>query len=178
MRRAAFLLAAVFVAACSSPQTAPPPAPSAEAVHFEQCGDLARGASKLPDVALPCFTGGDMVRLGLLRGPLVVNLWASWCGPCRKELPAFQRLASSGKLPVITVATDDRREASLSLAQDLGVRVPTFFDPGGELRRVLGEAALPLTIFVDGQGNITTYSGPALTDATLTDLVRERIGDL
>lgn len=174
MKKLAYLLA-FLAAACSPAQpAAAPPAP--ETVHFEACGGLAPGGSQLPDVALPCFTGGDTVRLRQLRGPLVVNLWASWCGPCREELPAFQRLAASGQLPVTTVATNDQRGASLSLAQDLGVRVPTFFDPGGEFLRALGEGALPVTVFVDGQGNTTSYSGPALTDETLAGLVRERIG--
>lgn len=172
------VLCALTVAACSaSPPVASPspqPAPS-EPEQFAACTGIDGGAAKLPDLSLPCFTGGQRLSAARLRGPLVVNFWASWCAPCREELPAFQRLADSGKVPVLGVATDDRRAASLSLAADLGVRFPTLFDASGELRRARGEAALPLTLFIDGRGEVTSYAGPALTDETLGSLVTQRL---
>jgi thiol-disulfide isomerase/thioredoxin len=168
------LVTALLVGACSAPAAAPPPA-SAEPVQFAECGDLGGGEAKLPDISLPCFTGGQAVRAAQLRGPLVINFWASWCPPCRKELPAFQRLADSGRVKVIGVATDDRREAALSVAAELGVKFPTLFDAKGELRRAQGEAALPLTLFVTSQGEVSAYTGPALTNETLGALVARRL---
>lgn len=177
MRRTALLLAALLLSACTSAGDQDVP-PEPEPVHFGACAELPKGDSELPDVTLPCFSGGEQVRLGQLAGPLVVNFWASWCGPCRAELPAFQRLADERKVTVLGVATDDQRAASLAMAQDLGIKFPMLDDPGGELRRALGEAALPLTLFVRLDGKVSSYSGPALTDETLTQLVGERIGPL
>jgi thiol-disulfide isomerase/thioredoxin len=160
------VLVLLLLAGCSStPEQAAPPC-------------LAQtGANELPEVSLGCIQGGT-VQVRQLTGPMVINLWASWCEPSRKELPALQRLADRNMIPVVGVATDDTREASASLAQDLGVRMPTLFDGSGELRRALGQAALPLTLFVDAQGKVTRYSGPALTDEKLDALVHERFGAL
>lgn len=176
MRAAASILLALLAGACSA---APSPAPEKEtppeATQFAVCTGIDGGTAKLPDVSVPCFTGGLPVKVDRLRGPLVVNFFASWCSPCREELPAFQRLADSGRVPVLGVVTDDRRAASLALAIDLGVRFPTLFDATGEIRRARGEAALPLTLFIDERGEVTSYAGPALTDETLAKLVTQRL---
>jgi thiol-disulfide isomerase/thioredoxin len=198
VRVGALFVLTVMVAACAPPDVSSPAARQSapEVVQFAACGTLAQEApsqgagsqgagqgvgwqqagSQLPDVSVPCFTGGEPVRVKRLRGPLVINFWASWCPPCIKELPAFQRLAQSGKVPVMGVATDDRRDAALSLATDLGVTFPTLFDAKGEFRRARGEAALPLTLFVTASGEVSSYSGPALTDETLGALVAQRLG--
>ncbi|MBO4205000.1 TlpA family protein disulfide reductase, partial [Micromonospora echinofusca] len=133
----------------------------------------------LPALDLPCFTDGSTVTLAGLRGPAVVNLWASWCAPCRDELPAFQRLAerTAGTLHVVGVNSRDGREAARSVGLDLGLTFPTLADPQEQLSRQLGRNALPLTLFVDGQGRIRHLdSSGALDDATLTGLVRQHLG--
>lgn len=138
----------------------------------------AQGAP-LPAVTLPCFTGGDPVDLSALRGPAVINLWASWCGPCRKELPALQRLAdqADGKLRVIGVDTRDRRETAASLGTDLGVNFPQFFDLDQELLLALARPFVPVTVFIDAEGRIRHLDeSGALDDATLGLLVERHLG--
>ena len=133
----------------------------------------------LPDLTLPCFTGGPDVALGALRGPAVINLWASWCEPCRTELPAFQRLSerAGGKVRVVGVNTRDGRDAAQSIGEDFELRFPTLFDPDESLRRALARQILPITLFVDGQGRIRHQDETgALDDAALAALVRRHLG--
>ncbi|RGC70917.1 Thiol-disulfide oxidoreductase ResA [Micromonospora sp. MW-13] len=139
----------------------------------------APGGSALPELTLPCFTGGDPVALRDIRGPAVINLWASWCPPCRKELPAFQRLSerAAGRLQVVGVNARDDRDAAQSIGEDFGIRFPVLFDQGDSLSRGLNRNAIPLTVFVDADGRVrhVDVSG-ALDDARLAELVRRHLG--
>jgi len=126
---------------------------------------------------LPCFADGAQLRLADLRGPAVVNLWASWCAPCRAELPAFQRYAdrAAGRVHVVGVITEDTRRAAGALAEDLGVRFPALVDRGGEVRRGLG-GVLPITLFLDAAGRVRhVHTGPALDDDGLAALARRHL---
>jgi thiol-disulfide isomerase/thioredoxin len=110
-------------------------------------------ADALPPVTLPCFADGAPVTLRWLGRPAVVNLWASYCGPCRTELPELQRYADETPgVAVIGVATGDQRAAAAWAGQDLGVRFPSLEDPQRRLLSALGRNALPLTLFVDADG--------------------------
>lgn len=136
-------------------------------------------APALPELTLSCFTGGAPVALRDLRGPAVVNVWASWCPPCRKELPAFQRLSerAAGQLTVLGVNSQDSRDAAQSIGEDFGIRFPVLVDQGESLKRELNRKAIPLTVFVDGQGRVRHVdSSGALDDARLAALVRKHLG--
>jgi thiol-disulfide isomerase/thioredoxin len=183
----------VTVAACgrsSGPTPEPePPAPFADCAALttpptaptgDVGGNRPDGSTQpLPEVGLPCFTGGAEVSLAAVRGPAVINLWAAWCRPCRKELPAFQRLAdrAGGQLHVIGVDTRDDRADARDLGTELDLTFPTLFDPGEKLRTRIAAPGLPATVFVDAQGRIRhlDISG-ALDDATLAALVEQHLG--
>ena len=138
----------------------------------------APAAADLPDVTLPCFTGEQPFRLTDLRGPAVVNLWGTWCAPCREELPAVQRLAdrTQGRLHVVGVDTRDSREAAGSFGTDLRITIPNLYDREERLRIAAGVSLLPATIFVDAAGRQYTYRGLPLDDAALDRLVVEHTG--
>ncbi|MFI6232311.1 redoxin domain-containing protein [Micromonospora sp. NPDC050784] len=139
----------------------------------------AGGGSALPELTLSCFTGGAPVVLRNVAGPAVINVWASWCPPCRKELPAFQRLSerAAGQLQVVGVNSRDSRSGAQSIGEDFGVRFPMLVDQGEALQRELKRNAIPLTLFVgaDGQVRHIDASG-ALDDAKLAELVRQHLG--
>ncbi|WKU02814.1 TlpA disulfide reductase family protein [Micromonospora sp. HUAS LYJ1] len=157
---------------CATLTTAPgsTPAPT---------GSVADTGSPLPELVLSCFTGGAPVALRDIHGPAVINVWASWCPPCRKELPAFQRLSvrAAGQLQVIGVNSRDSRDGAQAVGEDFGIRFPVLFDQGEALQRELRRTAVPLTLLVDAQGRIRhTDSSGALDDARLADLVRRHLG--
>lgn len=151
---------------CTALTSAPTPAP-------DSSGAASAAGGPLPEVRLPCFTGGQIVDIGQIRGPALVNLWASWCAPCREELPAFQRLAgqAAGRLHVVGVVSSDDRDAAESLARDLGVTFPALFDRQATLLGQLGRSGLPLTLFVDAAGQIShIYQSVPLDDMALARL--------
>lgn len=138
--------------------------------------DVVEGG--LPEIALPCLGGGEDVTLSALRGPLVVNLWASWCGPCREELPYYQQLHAQGAVDVLGVDYQDVLPGkALELAQETGVTYPSLADPGGELRAPLRVVGLPRLLMVDEKGKVVYDDAVAIESyAQLADLVEEHLG--
>jgi cytochrome c biogenesis protein CcmG/thiol:disulfide interchange protein DsbE len=190
----AAMLLAVGVAGCTAEATTPPPTGAAS--PFAACAGLAvpptgpsspgkspsaaaapPSAAELPDLSLPCFTGGAPFRLTDLRGPAVLNVWGSWCGPCRTELPMVQHLAdrAAGRLTVLGVDTRDSRDAAASFGTDHRITMPMLFDPDQKLLGKLGRSNVPLTVFVDAAGR--AYVDPLPLDPDrLTETVRQHTG--
>lgn len=135
----------------------------------------------LPSLRLPCLGGGREVDLAQLRGvPTVVNLWASWCGPCRKELPLLQQLheRGGGRVRVIGVDfADDQPASALRLAAASGVTYALVADPQALLQTPLRVSGLPVTLLVDADGRMVyTKIGPFSSYQELASLVREHLG--
>lgn len=97
-------------------------------------------------------------KLSAYRGkPLIINVWASWCGPCRQEMPSLMRLASrhSGKqFNVIGISTDDYPEKAYSFVEKAGITFDNFIDRKLQLENMLGANKLPLTVLVDKNGKV------------------------
>ena len=113
-----------------------------------------RQPDRLPAVTLAALQGKGSIDLGALRGPAVVNLWASWCAPCREELPEYQSFSQkyAGKVDVVGIDFQEtRHDGALELARSTGVTYPLYDDPDGRLRAL----GLPKLILVDAQGRIT-----------------------
>ena len=114
----------------------------------------------LPAVTLPCFGGGPDVDLGALRGPLVVNLWASTCGPCRQEMPILEAFHEQygDRVQVIGIDYQDvQTGAAMHLVRQTGATYPLLADPQSELS---GAApfpvlrGLPFLALVDADGRV------------------------
>lgn len=159
---------------------APTPDPLAALAPCPERPDRpAEGAETLPTLDLPC-PGGGSLDLGRAPGvPTVVNLWASWCGPCREELPLVQQLADAGgdRLSVVGVISRDGAPQAGSFAADAGATFPSAFDADGELMAELGLGALPYTYLLDTDGGIAYVQvGPVADLAELEGLVAEHLG--
>jgi cytochrome c biogenesis protein CcmG, thiol:disulfide interchange protein DsbE len=182
----ALLAAGLLAAGCTSGGDTPDHAtpPSERALVLTGCPSQAvqsTSPTALPDLELPCLGGGPSeVPLRRLTGrPTVLNLWASWCPPCKEELPAFSRLstAARGKLRVVGVASKDIPGRSAEYAADSGMTFPSLQDESGTLLRALRRSALPATVLLTADGSVAdVYQGPPLTDTTLRALVRDKLG--
>jgi peroxiredoxin len=112
-----------------------------------------------PEFNLPAF-GGGTISLGELQGqPVVINFWASWCPPCRSEMPALQRVHEEFKdeglvILGINAANQDRMSDAIDFAKQKNLTFPIVFDTGGRASNDYEVRSLPTTFFVDGQGRI------------------------
>ena len=139
----------------------------------------ASGAALLPALSFGCL-GGGTYDLGRAPGvPTVVNLWASWCGPCREELPLVQELADLGgdRVRVLGVISQDGVPQAASFADDSGVTLPGAFDRDGEVAAALGLQGLPHTVFLAADGPVAFVQlGPVASTDELRALVAEHLG--
>lgn len=119
------------------------------------------GDAGLPDVTLPCLGGGDDVDLARLRGPMVITFWASWCGPCRRELPIFQRFAEkhAGRVAVLGIDTNDvNPKGALELIQSSGATFPLLADTETAVAQGgLRVTYLPTIAFLDADGELSVW---------------------
>jgi thiol-disulfide isomerase/thioredoxin len=166
-------------ASSSSTTTATASAASALQPCPEQADTDATGAHLLPALAFDC-PGGGSLDLGRAPGqPTVLNLWGSWCQPCREELPLLQQFAdaTAGQVRVMGLISKDGRPQAESFAADAGVTFPNAFDGEGGLMTELGLNALPVTYFLDAEGGLVyTQVGPVTSVDELRTLAAEHLG--
>jgi thiol-disulfide isomerase/thioredoxin len=122
----------------------------------------------MPAITVPCLGGGRPVDMAGLRGPMIVNFWASWCGSCRDEMPALASFArSQSAVKVIGVDfLDTQPAAALDLAKRSSVAYPLVADPKGALDRAAPLphiSAMPMTVFLDANGTIAHIEYAAYT---------------
>jgi thiol-disulfide isomerase/thioredoxin len=133
-------------------------------------------SDRLPAVSLPSLTGGGPVDLGAVRGPAVVNLWAQWCAPCRRELPIYESFyrAHHAKVSVLGVDWQDPlADRARQLASDSGVSYPLVADTEPKIRANL----LPRLILVDATGKIVYEEYVEITSlGQLERLVEKHLG--
>lgn len=136
-----------------------------------------RAGFPAPDFEL-LAPGGSSVRLADWRGQVVVlNLWASWCLPCRAEMPALEEVYARQQARGLTVLAvnstiQDRAEAAVAFADEMGVTFPILLDVDGAVSRRYRLRALPTTFFIDRQGIIrSVIIGGPMSPATLESQV-------
>jgi cytochrome c biogenesis protein CcmG, thiol:disulfide interchange protein DsbE len=122
------------------------------------CGGGDGTPSGLPDLTLPAVDGASELEVGDLDGPAVVNLWATWCAPCRRELPDFEQVhqARGDEVAFIGVNIGDTAGAAAEFLDEVGVTFPNYLDARNELTAALGTATLPVTLVLAADGSIVT----------------------
>jgi len=130
-------------------------------------------------LTMPCLGSGEPVLLTELGHPAVLNLWASWCGPCAKELPMFAAVdrETADRVLFLGVDTADRQDAAFQTLIDAGVHFPSVYDPQRKVQKHLGLVGLPATVFLRADGSIAHIKFGAVADATeLRTLLRAHLG--
>ena len=165
MRLIFCLLALVALAGCDREEAAPSqeanasaPAgpPGAPAVPVKGV-DRSRAGTPAPDATFQNPDGGDFDLTKSKGLPVLVNMWATWCAPCVKELPTLQKLEEShavdGALGVIVVSQDMAPKTSVdAFLTSKGIRLRSYFDPEMKLTGALGVEVMPTTILYDSAG--------------------------
>ena len=111
----------------------------------------------LRDAALQGLNGPSQ-NLAAFRGrPLLINVWASWCGPCREEMASLERLAwrdPNHYFAIIGISTDDYADQAKGLLKKENATISQFIDTGLQMEKMLGASRLPLTVLVDADGRV------------------------
>ncbi len=125
-----------------------------------------------PSVTPDVFEG---MLVGARGRPVVVNLWASWCAPCRAEMPLLQRAADglAERAVILGVASEaDQRDAQAFL-DELGVTYANVFDATGEIRSRLELTGYPTTYVFDGTGRLRTKFTGAISEQQIVAFIED-----
>jgi peroxiredoxin len=133
-----------------------------------------------PDFTLQTIQG-ESVTLSDLRGqPVIVNFWATWCPPCRAEMPDFQSVHQdyNGRVTLLGVNQGETAPVITTFAAEVGITYPMLVDADSAVNQTYGIRALPTTIFVDADGVVReVYSGilnKAILESRVENLLKEQ----
>ncbi|MDZ7644188.1 MAG: TlpA disulfide reductase family protein [Woeseiaceae bacterium] len=122
-----------------------------------RCASSALTGQTAPDFALRSASGDNM-RLSEYRGDVVmINFWATWCGPCRQEMPLLDDLYSRYErvgFKLLGVNIDDDSRRAMEMVEELGVNFPVLFDESKDVSRLYQVEAMPVTVLVDRSGTV------------------------
>ena len=133
--------------------------------------------SEAVDYSAPDFTvfdwDGNAVKLSDFEGkPVVLNFWASWCGPCKSEMPDFEEayMQYGEQIHFLMVNCTGGREtvdSAKAFVEEQGYTFPVYFDTSYEASSTYGASSIPMTFFIDANGDLVTYGMGALSAEVL-----------
>jgi cytochrome c biogenesis protein CcmG, thiol:disulfide interchange protein DsbE len=168
MRRALLVASLIFLAGCGRDISALP----GDGVVVD-CSTIQTVATSNESVDLDCLDGKSTIDLGQIKGPALVNVWGSWCGPCKDEMPLFvefyEKHRESVALIGISVEESDIKDAR-EFVRQYGMTWPNLYDADGRTRVTLG-MGVPITLFIDAKGEIAYRKIGVVT--TIEELEKE-----
>lgn len=174
MKKIALVLASLLLVGCSQSTTALP-----NNGVVVDCSSIEFIKSDKKAVELDCLDEGSVINLSTIKGPALINVWGSWCGPCKDEMPIFVDFYAQHRESVslygISVEEADIQDAR-DFVKEYGVTWPNLYDADGSTRATLG-MGVPITIFIDKNGDIIYRKiGVVTTIEELEDETRKHLG--
>jgi len=143
------------------------------------CGSITQDTTFVGGVQLDCLDGSSGAQLGGLQGPMIVNVWGSWCGPCKEEIPILRSFYEKAKDKVALIGVDVE-EASIDdgrrFVEENGITWPNLYDPDGRSGAYFG-LGVPVTWFIAADGSVAGKKiGVINNEAELITLTNKYLG--
>ena len=172
MRKALVVVALLLLTSCSS---------AATYIQGEvvSCDSITQDTTYVDGIQLDCLDGSRGVQLGALQGPMIVNVWGSWCGPCKEEIPILRSFYEKAKDKVALLGVDVE-EASVedgrNFVEENGITWPNLYDSDGRSREYFG-MGVPVTWFIAADGSVAGKKiGVFKNEAELIALANKYLG--
>jgi thiol-disulfide isomerase/thioredoxin len=134
-------------------------------------------ANMAPDFTMLDMEGGEVNLASFFGKPIILNFWASWCGPCKSEMPEIQKFYEEygEEIHFLLVSVDESLDTAKAFIAENGYTFPVYFDASSLGAYTYGASSIPLTFFIDAEGNLTAYYMGAMTESILqqgVDMIR------
>jgi cytochrome c biogenesis protein CcmG, thiol:disulfide interchange protein DsbE len=171
----ALLLVTVLAAACTS-SAAGPPSRGTPALHATEAALLPAGVDDLPAMDVEAF---DELRRQVRGTPMVVNLWASWCGPCEDEAPDLAEAGSmyGDRVQFLGIDVQDNRSDAAAFIREHGWSYASVFDVPGAIMAALGITGPPATLFYAADGTLVRTVRGRIAPEDLVRGIRELLDE-
>ena len=171
MRQVAIAIAVLLLAGCSSPS-------EKVAGQVVSCESISSGTTE-NSVVLDCLDGGIGASIDSIKGPAIINVWGSWCGPCKEEMPILRSFYEKAQDKVLLIGVDVE-EASIAdgrrFVEDNGITWPNLFDTDGKSRAYFG-MGVPVTWFIAPDGSVAyKHIGVLKNEIELISLTSKYLG--
>jgi thiol-disulfide isomerase/thioredoxin len=141
------------------------------------CSTIPTDATKTSGTTLECLDGNSKVLLESIKGPALINVWGSWCIPCREEMPYLRALAATGKVQIIGIDVEEAdMESARKFVVDQGMTWPNLYDKDGSTKSSFG-MGVPVTWYLNGDGEVAyKHLGVLKSEAQLFVEVEKYLG--
>ena len=173
MKRVLIVIAALILTGCATPETV---AIKGEVIS---CGAVTSDKAVTEGISVECVDGSEGAVIQALRGPMIINVWGSWCTSCLAEMPEFVSFyaKAKGKVQLVGVAVEESSpENSKRFIEEHGMTWPNYYDRENKTRSYFG-MGVPVTWFIDAAGKVTFKKiGEVKSEQELIDLTEKHLG--
>lgn len=143
-----------------------------------QPGVPLKAGNKAPDFTAELIDGSSLALSDLKGKPVIINFWATWCGPCVREMPTFERLKEDfgDEIGIIAVNCGDDADTVKDFVDENGYTFPMALDENYEVAMLYPSNSIPYTVVLDANGKITHVSTGAYDADTMYDRYKETLG--